>query len=71
MKSNIIDYNINLLVAEMIRISLHDLYFGNDKNRNDALLFFEQSEIFRQTNLDFEYLKRRFEEEHHIKGDRK
>ena len=67
MKSNKDLYNIELLVADMIRISLHDLYFGNEKNKNDALLFFEQSEIFKQTKLDFDYLKRRFEEEHHIK----
>lgn len=59
------DEGVNRLVAEIVRVSLYDLYFGSTRLKVQAKLFFK-SRLFELTKLDFEYLKRRFEKEYNI-----
>ena len=54
------------LIADVIKLSLKDLYGKSKKLRIEAELFFH-SKLFELTGLSFEKLKKEYERIHHIR----
>ena len=58
------------LACEVIKLSLHDLYKGNEKDREEAKLFFLESRLFKATGIDLDWLLKNYERTHKIRPEK-